>query len=114
MHYIAVLVQEAACDYSICCGTKVVHLQSTEHADVVPEVTRLITENYSHEEQQLTSAQVYSVNLEFDMTETKMAALYKTIKDLADRERANTAEAREREEFLRLHKKFGGTEHGSL
>ena len=102
--FIAVLHQSGGCDYTIECGTKVVTLSATDMNGAKQELSEMIEEEYTGDSK-LSTATIYEIS---DNLSVDLRSIYSDIKRKNDDARTSKANDFEKNEYERLHKKFGG------
>lgn len=107
--YIAILHQAGeGCDYTIGCGLNVIELQSSNQMDAINELTRMIEgdeDNGSYTgERQLENVDLYEISREIEFN---VEDVYNELNQHVEEERISDEETREKEEYQRLHQKYG-------
>lgn len=104
MIYKAYLNQGAnGCDYTIGCGETVIDIEADSMHEAKIKLVEEIRENYSHEERQLESAEIFEIsNIDSIDVNELYEMIYIEKKMLSDKE----MRAREFEQYTILKKKF--------
>lgn len=100
--FIAVLHQDGGCDYTIECGTTVIELSSVELWSAEDELSKLIEEEFTGD-RKIHEATIYEISDEY---EVDLAEVYRNIANRKKSKKDAEQEAKDREEFERLRKKF--------
>lgn len=102
--FIVALHQDNGCDYTIECGTKVSSLTSTNINDANEEVAKLIEEEYTGE-RSLSRATIFEV---VNQQSVDLETIYSNISNKKKLAKEREIEDKERSDWERLNKKFGG------
>jgi hypothetical protein len=102
--YKAYLNQGGGCDYTIGCGQTVIDIKANSMEEAKVKLIKEIQEEYSHEERQLDSAELYEIE---NIISIDCKELYIAIDEAREKKIAKEQEEREKQDYIRLQAKFG-------